>query len=197
MAVSTFVGATTAATVPWLLVPVVIVWAYVAGLVVCPGPRLSVAVLQWSVGLLIAIGLPLGPADAALRAGLVLAGGLFQAAPVAGVLGSPGQVKVERAALAESYRALAEYASTLAAGRFGPPSPVALPANNALGGPEPAAVHGRTAAVPRSARGSRTDPRRAGCAGRPRGWPPRGQREGDPEFRCLRRQAPSTISRAP
>ncbi len=77
MAVSTFVGATTAATLPWLLVPVVIVWAYVIGLMVSLGPRLSVAALQWSVGLLIAVGLPLGPAEATLRAGLVLAGGLL------------------------------------------------------------------------------------------------------------------------
>ena len=136
MAVSTFVGATTAATLPWLLVPVVIVWAYVAGLVVCLGPRLSVAVLQWSVGLLIAVGLPLGPAGAAVRAGFVLAGGLFQAALVAGSwIVWPGQA--ERAALAESYRALAEYASSLAAGRFGPPSPVAFPATNAFEDPNP------------------------------------------------------------
>jgi len=136
MAVSTFVGATTAATLPWLLVPVVIVWAYVAGLVVCLGPRLSIAILQWPVGLLVAVGLPLGPAEAALRAGLVLAGGLFQAALVAGSwIVRPGQA--ERAALAESYRALADYASILAAGRFGPPSPVAFPATNAFEDPNP------------------------------------------------------------
>jgi hypothetical protein len=41
MAVSTCIGATTAATIPWLLVPVVLVWGYVTGLMVCLGPRLS------------------------------------------------------------------------------------------------------------------------------------------------------------
>ncbi len=47
----------------------------------------------------------------------------------------PGQA--ERAALAESYRALADYASILAAGRYGPPSPIAFPATDALEDPNP------------------------------------------------------------
>ena len=64
MAVTTFVGATTTATLPWLLVPVVTALGYVTGLAVALGPLLSVAVLQWSVGLLIAVGLPQGPAEA-------------------------------------------------------------------------------------------------------------------------------------
>jgi hypothetical protein len=38
----------------------------------------------------------------------------------------------ERAALAESYRTLAVYASRLAAGHFGPPSSIAFPATAAL-----------------------------------------------------------------
>lgn len=83
MAVSTFVGATTAAVAPWLLVPIVGVWGYFTGLGVALGPRFGAAVLQWSIALLIAVGLPFGPAGAALRAGLVLAGGLLQAALVA------------------------------------------------------------------------------------------------------------------
>ncbi len=72
MAVSTFVGATTAAMAPWLLVPVVMIWGYVTGLAVSLGPRFSVAVLQWSIALLIAVGLPVGPTEAGLRAGLVV-----------------------------------------------------------------------------------------------------------------------------
>jgi hypothetical protein len=35
MAGSTFIGATTAAIAPWLLVPIVAMWAYFTGLVVC------------------------------------------------------------------------------------------------------------------------------------------------------------------
>nr|WTB31509.1 FUSC family protein [Streptomyces sp. NBC_00830] len=136
MAVSTFVGAATAAAAPWLLVPVVVVWGYVVGLAVCLGPRLSVAALQWPVGLLIAIGIPLGPTEAALRAGLVLAGGLFQGVLVA-VSWAFRRGDPERAALAESYRILAVYASGLAAGHFGPPLPMAFPAVAALTDPNP------------------------------------------------------------
>jgi hypothetical protein len=131
MALTTFVGATTAATLPWLLIPVVIVLGYVTGLAVALGPLLSVAVLQWSVGLLIAVGLPQGPAEAGLRATLVLAGGLFQALLVAGSWTvRPG--KGERTALAETYQALAAYASSLAVGQFGPPPPIVFPATSAL-----------------------------------------------------------------
>ncbi|MET9474729.1 FUSC family protein [Streptomyces sp. NPDC002922] len=136
MAVSTFVGAVTAAAAPWLLVPVVAVWGYVVGLAVCLGPRLSVAALQWPVGLLIATGMPLGPTEAALRAGLVLAGGLFQGVLVA-VSWAFRRGDPERAALAESYRILAVYASGLAAGHFGPPSATALPAAVVLTDPNP------------------------------------------------------------
>lgn len=136
MAVSTFVGAVTAATAPWLLVPVVVVWGYVVGLAVCLGPRLSVAALQWPVGLLIAIGMPLGPSEAALRAGLVLAGGLFQGLLVA-VSWAFQRGDPERAALAESYRILAVYASGPAAGHFGPPSPTAFPSAVVLTDPNP------------------------------------------------------------
>ena len=67
------------AMAPWLLVPIVTVWGYLTGLAICLGQRASVAVLQWSVALLIAAGLPFGPSDAALRAALVLAGGGLQA----------------------------------------------------------------------------------------------------------------------
>jgi hypothetical protein len=136
MAVSTFVGGTVAAAAPRLLVPVVIVWGYVSGLAVCLGPLASVAVARWPVALLIAAGLPLRPGDAALRAGLVLAGGLFQ-----GILAMvPWTVRrgnPERAALAASYRSLAAYASELAAGRTGPPPPALFPAATRLADPNP------------------------------------------------------------
>jgi hypothetical protein len=69
MAVSTFVGATTAAIAPWLLVPIVAAWGYLTGLAVCLGQRASVAVLQWSIALLIAVGLPFGPAEAGFDLG--------------------------------------------------------------------------------------------------------------------------------
>jgi uncharacterized membrane protein YccC len=136
MAVSTFVGAATAAAAPWLLVPVVVVLGYVVGLAACLGPRLSMAAIQWPVALLIAFGIPLGPTEAALRAGLVLAGGLFQGVLVA-VSWAFRRGDPERLALAGSYRILAVYASGLAAGQFGPPSSMAFPAAAALADPNP------------------------------------------------------------
>jgi hypothetical protein len=136
MAVSTFVGGATAAAAPWMLVPVVIIWGYLVGLAVCLGPRLSVAATQWSVALLIAVGIPLGPREAALRAGLVLAGGLFQGVLVA-LSWAFRRGDRERAALAESYRILGAYASRLATGHFEPPPATPFPAAAALADPNP------------------------------------------------------------
>jgi hypothetical protein len=76
------------------------------------------------VALVIAIGIPAGPTEAALRAGLVLAGGLLQIVLVA-VSWAFQRGDPERAALGESYRLLAAYASYLSAGHFGPPSSMA------------------------------------------------------------------------
>ena len=103
MALSTFIGATIAAADLWLLVPAVIGFGYIAGLAVSLGPTASVAVLQWSVALLVAVGLPLAPREAAARAALVLAGGLLQGVLVAcswAVRAGTG----ERVAVAHSYR---------------------------------------------------------------------------------------------
>ena len=136
MAVSTFVGGATAHEVPWLLVPVVALWAYFTGLAVCLGQRSSVAVFQWAVALIIAMGLPVPPSQAALHAAFVLAGGLLQAVLVAASWTlRPGSR--ERTALATSYRALAEYASSLASGSNLPPAPAAFPARDVLDDPNP------------------------------------------------------------
>ena len=136
MAVSTFVGTVAAATVPWVLVPIVAVWGYMTGLAVCLGPRWSVAILQWSAALLIAVGFPQGPSEAALRAGLVLGGGLLQTILVAASWTlRPGQT--ERAAFAASYRGLAKYASDVAQGASGPPPSMPFPARAAVEDPNP------------------------------------------------------------
>jgi hypothetical protein len=136
MALSTFVGATVAAISPWLLVPVLAIWAYFTGLAVCLGPRASVAVLQWSIALIIAAGLPAGYKDAGVRACLLLAGGLFQAVLVA-ISWAVWPGSKERTALAASYRLLADYASDLAANKFRGPSPAAFPATGALADANP------------------------------------------------------------
>jgi hypothetical protein len=76
------VGSAAAEGNEWWLVPAVAVFSYLVGLLVTLGQRLAVAGLQMPIALLIASGIPLRPGDAALRAVLVLAGGLWQAALV-------------------------------------------------------------------------------------------------------------------
>jgi uncharacterized membrane protein YccC len=114
MAVATLIGGAAAYSSPWLLVPAVLVFSYLAGLLVTLGQRFMVVGLQWAIQLVIASGIPLAPGDAALRSGLVLAGGLWQGALVvaswAFMRGSR-----ERSALASAYRALSDYAAGLCA----------------------------------------------------------------------------------
>jgi uncharacterized membrane protein YccC len=136
MATSTFVGATIAGIDPWLLVPVVLVWGYLVGIAVSLGKTLSSAVVPWSIALLVAVGLPMPPGQAAVRAALVLAGGALQ-----GVLVAISWVvrtgERERATLGDHYGALASYAADLAAAGSYPPLPVPLDAADVLDDPNP------------------------------------------------------------
>ncbi len=110
MAAATFVGSMAADGNGWWLVPAVMVFSYLAGLMVTLGQRLAVAGLQLPIALLIASGIPLRPGDAALRAVLVLAGGLWQATlVVASWAFLPGGR--ERSSLAAVYRELGAYAA--------------------------------------------------------------------------------------
>jgi uncharacterized membrane protein YccC len=137
MAASTFVGATTAASLPWLLVPIVFAWAYVSGVLAALGPTVLAVSLQWPVALLIASALPLGPRAAATRAGLVLAGGLWQCLLVI-TSWTVNRGSAERTALASTYAKLGDYAADVVAGRQGgPPSPSQLTASYVLGDPNP------------------------------------------------------------
>ena len=136
MAVSTFVGATTSASQPWLLVPVVMIWAYVTGLIAALGPTATAVALQGPVALLIASALPLSPAQAAVRACLVLAGGLWQGALVASSW-ALSRGSGERTALAGSYQILSRYAAQLTDGQPGPPPAAVLPGTEVLKDPNP------------------------------------------------------------
>lgn len=136
MSLSTFTGATTAQAAPWLLVPVVLIWAYAAGLIASLGPTALAVSLQWPVALLIGSALPLAPGPAAIRAALVLAGGLWQCVLVVSSW-TVNRGSAERAALAASYSSLAGYAADLAAGRQGPPAPRQLAGTYALADPNP------------------------------------------------------------
>jgi hypothetical protein len=90
MAVAAFIGALAAAE-PVLLVPVIALFAYVAGIVTAFSDRVAVAALQWPLALLMATVLPEPPSHAAVRAGFVLAGGLFQAA-LASLIAAPAAI---------------------------------------------------------------------------------------------------------
>lgn len=126
VAIGTFVGATTAASVPWMIVPTVAVFGFVVGSMVSLGPRLSVAAFQWPVALLIGDAVPLSPSAAAVRAGFVLAGGALQALlVVSSWLVRPGRTEAQ--AVADTYRKLAGYAREVAAGARLPPPPDPTP----------------------------------------------------------------------
>ncbi len=133
MAVSTFVGAVTEATAGWLLVPVVFAWAYAAGLCAALGPTALAVSLQWPVALLIASAIPLPAQHAAVRALLVLAGGLWQGLLVV-TSWAVDRGSAERVAMADSFRSLADYAAHVASG---PATPDMLPSVEALGDPNP------------------------------------------------------------
>src|SRR6201996_7718542 len=123
----TWVGGVAAWASGWWLFPAVLAFSYLAGLLGALGQRFGVVGLQWAIQLVIASAIPLPPGDAAVRAALVLAGGLWQGALViASWTGSrSGQ---ERASLATAYRALARYAEDscrhpVAAASAGEPPP--------------------------------------------------------------------------
>src|ERR1700761_1198943 len=127
MAVATWVGGVAAWASGWWLFPAVLAFSYLAGLLGALGQRFGVVGLQWAIQLVIASAIPLPPGDAAVRAALVLAGGLWQGALViASWTGfRSGQ---ERASLATAYRALARYAKDscqhpVAAASAGEPPP--------------------------------------------------------------------------
>jgi uncharacterized membrane protein YccC len=109
MAVSTWVGGVAAWASGWLLIPAVLVFSYLGGLLAALGQRLGVVGLQWAIQLVIASAIPLAPGDALVRAALVLAGGLWQAVLVVAswAVLRTGQ---ERSSLETGYRALARYA---------------------------------------------------------------------------------------
>src|SRR5260221_1614609 len=67
MAVSTFVGAATAAAAPWLLLPIVAAWAYITGLAVSLRLPGAPAGFPWPVALPLPLARPAHPAAAAPR----------------------------------------------------------------------------------------------------------------------------------
>jgi uncharacterized membrane protein YccC len=136
MAVSTFVGAATDASHPWLLVPIIFIWSYMVGLLAALGPTALAITLQWPIALLIASALPLSPGEAGVRALLVLAGGLWQGLLVITSWAlAPGNS--ERTAMAASFLALGNYAADLTAGTHDLPDETTVAGGRAVSDPNP------------------------------------------------------------
>ena len=110
MAVATFAGGVCAYLSGWLLIPAVLIFSYLGGLMATLGQRFLVVGLQWAIQLVIASAIPLAPGDAGLRALLVLAGGLWQGALVVASW-AVTRGHQERTSLAAAYRLLAGYAA--------------------------------------------------------------------------------------
>ena len=97
-------------------------WAFAGGLVVALGQGASYVGLQSIVALLIAGGYPSDLEGAALRASLVLAGGIVQIFLLV-VIWPLRRFAIERRSLAAAYRSLATYASTIPTREGMPPEP--------------------------------------------------------------------------
>ncbi len=143
VALSTFVGAL-AGHALWSAIAVVAVWGFVSGLLAVLGQQTSVVGLLSVMALLLVAEFPATPAQAAVRAGLVLAGGLFQAVLVVALWPLRG-FRAERRVLATAYRSVAGYAAAIPDGGLVLPDADTVPAARAtLADPQPFSRSGET-----------------------------------------------------
>jgi len=121
MAVSTFVGAL-AGHVAGVVVALVALWGFGAGIVSALGAGATVIGIQAVVALLVVSQYPMTVEGAAQRAGVVLGGAAIQLLLVTASW-PLRRYPAERAALASAYRSIAGYARELPAG---PPDPTVI-----------------------------------------------------------------------
>jgi uncharacterized membrane protein YccC len=144
MALSIFAGSHTGST-PLLAVGAAAVWSFAAGLLVVFGPAGAFVGLQSTVAVLLAGAYPADLRGAAVRALMVLAGGLIQTVFVVSVwpLRRFGH---ERHSIAQVYRELARYARHVASRtELRPPAAAEIPgAIDVRRDPHPFAHHGET-----------------------------------------------------
>jgi hypothetical protein len=121
----------------WLFALTTALWGFVAGLLVSLGVAAGIIGVQSVIGLLIITQYSMPLDDGLGRAGLVLLGGLVQVVLL--LTAWPlRRSPVERSALAQVYRSLAEYAAALPAGVADPPDVRPLAdARRALRDPQP------------------------------------------------------------
>lgn len=136
VAISTFVGAV-AGHALWAAIALVAVWGFLGGMLAVLGPSAAVVGLLSVMALLLVAEFPATPGQAAVRAGLVFAGGLFQALLVVAVW-PLRRYRAERRALAAAYRSVAGYAASIPDGAPDLPDTDTLPAVRAtLADPQP------------------------------------------------------------
>jgi uncharacterized membrane protein YccC len=124
MGAAVFFG-TVAAGFPFVAIALATITAFAAGQFVAVGPGASFVALQCGVAVLIAEGFPATRHVAALRAAVVLAGGLAQTVLVVSIW-PLRRFSAERAATAPVFASLAAYARHLGAGDLTAPEPHTL-----------------------------------------------------------------------
>jgi len=126
MAVAWFLGALSAANSAAAVV-LAAAFAFAAGYFVALGAGASFVALQCGVAMMIAEGFPSSAHDAALRAGVILGGGLTQTLLVVGVW-PMRRFSLERRSTAPVYASLAAYARDIGEGHVTAPEPHTLAA---------------------------------------------------------------------
>jgi uncharacterized membrane protein YccC len=96
--------------------------AFASGMLLAVGPAAAFVGLQSVVAVLIAGGFPTDPAAAAVRAAIVLGGGLVQTLLVV-IIWPLRRFSAERRTIGAAYRSLARYASEMDAATAAPPEP--------------------------------------------------------------------------
>ena len=144
MAVSVFVGSQTGST-PLLAIGTAAVWSFAAGLLVAFGPAGAFVGLQSTVAVLLADAYPADLQGAAIRALMVLGGGMIQTFFVVSVW-PLRRFHQERESIARLYRELALYGRHVASRtELRPPEAAETPgAADVRGDPHPFARHGET-----------------------------------------------------
>jgi hypothetical protein len=111
--------------------------AFASGLLIAVGPAAAFVGLQSVVAVLIAGGFPTDPASAALRAAIVLGGGLVQTLLVV-LIWPLRRFSAERTTIASAYRSLAGYAAQMFTAEAAAPEPHTFAAaESPLADPQP------------------------------------------------------------
>jgi uncharacterized membrane protein YccC len=124
MALSIFVGSLAGLSDLFSILTAALI-AFLAGMFVALGPAATFVGLQCVVAVLVASGFPAEPRGAALRAVIVLGGGLVQTLLVV-IVWPLQRFSAERTAIAAVYRSLAHYASGIHAADTAAPEPHTL-----------------------------------------------------------------------